>query len=235
MLFLLWWWCYFGGSFFFSSRRRHTRWTGDWSSDVCSSDLTGAKLRTAMPRRRGTGRSAVGLQPAPAAHVADRIGAHQSVPYEQHQQRTDDRADDARALINPIPADGLAEIGRHERADDAEHRSQNETVGIVGPRRQNPRDDARDESNQDDPQDVHRISPRSAVDAGRRAKAYRLRECLPILARSLDAIPAPSGSSRKERLIRVTTASQALASRSGYWRKTQRMSPRRRCGKLQRL
>src|SRR5690348_14223778 len=22
-----------------SSRRRHTRWTGDWSSDVCSSDL----------------------------------------------------------------------------------------------------------------------------------------------------------------------------------------------------
>src|SRR6266487_5890199 len=28
------WYC-----FFFSSRRRHTRWTGDWSSDVCSSDL----------------------------------------------------------------------------------------------------------------------------------------------------------------------------------------------------
>src|SRR5580704_14031268 len=27
--------------FFFSSRRRHTRWTGDWSSDVCSSDLLG--------------------------------------------------------------------------------------------------------------------------------------------------------------------------------------------------
>src|SRR5438876_3587470 len=26
--------------FFFSSRRRHTRWTGDWSSDVCSYDLT---------------------------------------------------------------------------------------------------------------------------------------------------------------------------------------------------
>src|SRR5438105_15352839 len=28
--------------FFFSSRRRHTRSTRDWSSDVCSSDLTGA-------------------------------------------------------------------------------------------------------------------------------------------------------------------------------------------------
>src|SRR5256885_2893089 len=27
--------------FFFSSRRRHTRLQGDWSSDVCSSDLNG--------------------------------------------------------------------------------------------------------------------------------------------------------------------------------------------------
>src|SRR5256885_11549273 len=28
--------------FFFSSRRRHTRLQGDWSSDVCSSDLEAA-------------------------------------------------------------------------------------------------------------------------------------------------------------------------------------------------
>src|SRR5208337_5067923 len=35
--------------FFFSSRRRHTRYIGDWSSDVCSSDLGGGtadSLRT---------------------------------------------------------------------------------------------------------------------------------------------------------------------------------------------
>src|SRR5947199_7141205 len=31
------WFCSF---FFFSSRRRHTRCLSDWSSDVCSSDLT---------------------------------------------------------------------------------------------------------------------------------------------------------------------------------------------------
>src|SRR5689334_1009239 len=31
--------------FFFSSRRRHTRWNCDWSSDVCSSDLTGYLLK----------------------------------------------------------------------------------------------------------------------------------------------------------------------------------------------
>src|SRR5207249_7594152 len=33
--------------FFFSSRRRHTRSKRDWSSDVCSSDLT-------FPANRGT-------------------------------------------------------------------------------------------------------------------------------------------------------------------------------------
>src|SRR5256885_10040026 len=30
--------------FFFSSRRRHTRLQGDWSSDVCSSDLVPGEL-----------------------------------------------------------------------------------------------------------------------------------------------------------------------------------------------
>src|SRR5256885_4410777 len=32
---MVWW----SRLFFFSSRRRHTRLQGDWSSDVCSSDL----------------------------------------------------------------------------------------------------------------------------------------------------------------------------------------------------
>src|SRR5256885_5122700 len=31
--------------FFFSSRRRHTRLQGDWSSDVCSSDLAAETLK----------------------------------------------------------------------------------------------------------------------------------------------------------------------------------------------
>src|SRR5256885_2772306 len=35
-------------SFFFSSRRRHTRLQGDWSSDVCSSDLQ--ELMTVLAR-----------------------------------------------------------------------------------------------------------------------------------------------------------------------------------------
>src|SRR5207253_8675800 len=35
--------------FFFSSRRRHTRWPRDWSSDVCSSDLVGARKGKPSP------------------------------------------------------------------------------------------------------------------------------------------------------------------------------------------
>src|SRR6266446_2493372 len=41
--------------FFFSSRRRHTRLQGDWSSDVCSSDLPGATVN----RLCGSGMEAV--------------------------------------------------------------------------------------------------------------------------------------------------------------------------------
>src|SRR3990167_10020719 len=33
----------------FSSRRRHTRFDCDWSSDVCSSDLTLVKCKTPLP------------------------------------------------------------------------------------------------------------------------------------------------------------------------------------------
>src|SRR5690606_41063405 len=36
--------------FFFSSRRRHTRFSRDWSSDVCSSDLRGCWETLIGPR-----------------------------------------------------------------------------------------------------------------------------------------------------------------------------------------
>src|SRR5256885_3866898 len=35
--------------FFFSSRRRHTRLQGDWSSDVCSSDLVTVRCTLTTP------------------------------------------------------------------------------------------------------------------------------------------------------------------------------------------
>src|SRR5690606_39420657 len=43
--------CFF--YFFFSSRRRHTRFSRDWSSDVCSSDLNVANARQRIRINRG--------------------------------------------------------------------------------------------------------------------------------------------------------------------------------------
>src|SRR5437763_14405684 len=45
--------------FFFSSRRRHTRYIGDWSSDVCSSDLAqGRHIATNAAKSMGTRQTA---------------------------------------------------------------------------------------------------------------------------------------------------------------------------------
>src|SRR5205807_5399398 len=44
---------YFFFFFFFSSRRRHTRLQGDWSSDVCSSDLSTVRASSSVVSRPG--------------------------------------------------------------------------------------------------------------------------------------------------------------------------------------
>src|SRR6267154_4291007 len=54
--------CWF---FFFSSRRRHTRWTGDWSSDVCSSDLQELPLREARVTEGDVARNVLEEDPSP--------------------------------------------------------------------------------------------------------------------------------------------------------------------------
>src|SRR5256885_8478603 len=46
------------GSFFFSSRRRHTRLQGDWSSDVCSSDLNHVEQASSGQRAASSGNHA---------------------------------------------------------------------------------------------------------------------------------------------------------------------------------
>src|SRR5690348_18009386 len=55
--------------FFFSSRRRHTRWTGDWSSDVCSSDLPGHAGADHQPGFRGPGAAGQGAARAGPRHL----------------------------------------------------------------------------------------------------------------------------------------------------------------------
>src|SRR5690606_39887192 len=50
--------------FFFSSRRRHTRFSRDWSSDVCSSDLVAGVLDAlALVVAQGEAFTAEGIDP----------------------------------------------------------------------------------------------------------------------------------------------------------------------------
>src|SRR2546429_1661399 len=58
-------------SFFFSSRRRHTRCSRDWSSDVCSSDLTAS--RPPFSPEQVTGEYA---KLCKAYHVTQVVGDH---------------------------------------------------------------------------------------------------------------------------------------------------------------
>src|SRR5690625_5708954 len=76
--------CFF---FFFSSRRRHTRWPRDWSSDVCSSDLTtpSPRVLTASIWGRCGSRASSCTTGAPSradttrpSHAADRSEEHTS-------------------------------------------------------------------------------------------------------------------------------------------------------------
>src|SRR5437762_12078686 len=76
--------------FFFSSRRRHTRYIGDWSSDVCSSDLG------TLPVRHGVA-------------GALRVGAG-----ELEVSRPAELVDDVDALARNLSAElhAVAQIGR---------------------------------------------------------------------------------------------------------------------------
>src|SRR5207248_5597445 len=72
--------------FFFSSRRRHTRSYGDWSSDVCSSDLEPDVLHIVRVRAvalaAATGNAVVVLASADSrsAAVAGRVGLRRNKP-----------------------------------------------------------------------------------------------------------------------------------------------------------
>src|SRR5690606_39526082 len=71
--------------FFFSSRRRHTRFSRDWSSDVCSSDLEAGDVAPQIPERlSGKTVAVVGSGPAglAAAQQLTRAG-HTVAVYER--------------------------------------------------------------------------------------------------------------------------------------------------------
>src|SRR5690606_39381174 len=86
-------------AFFFSSRRRHTRFSRDWSSDVCSSDLEEGG-RAGPPRR-----------PAPLrAQGGDVAVGH----VEPDHARTGVDAGATKAALQQQPAVGVVPLARAE-------------------------------------------------------------------------------------------------------------------------
>src|SRR5690606_5056749 len=115
--------CYF---FFFSSIRRHTSFSRDWCSDVCSSDLTrsssrrslGAQLRIRLLRRD---------ERSSAAHSHAQIGAAR--PSGQAASRHTTRSPSSRHLL--ISATLATESSyRPRRFERVEPRTQNEACRV---------------------------------------------------------------------------------------------------------
>src|SRR2546430_13615809 len=81
--------------FFFSSRRRHTRFDCDWSSDVCSSDLScgsrgydGARMLIAFVVLYLVVTIAIGLWAAKRVHDSkDYVVAGRSLPLRSEERR----------------------------------------------------------------------------------------------------------------------------------------------------
>src|SRR5690606_41081169 len=80
--------------FFFSSRRRHTRFSRDWSSDVCSSDLwTSPDAERALTERgREANRRVLDKRLATAPQI-DRILVS---PYRRARQTAAERSEERR-------------------------------------------------------------------------------------------------------------------------------------------
>src|SRR5436853_4907225 len=103
IMYLSW---FFFISFFFSSRRRHTRCLSDWSSDVCSSDLTWIPaLRPPRCQKARKSRFAAALVAPP---ILAPIPGQQSSRKHHHRHRCRYR----RHSLAVRPQDGRDEIGR---------------------------------------------------------------------------------------------------------------------------
>src|SRR5262245_17081813 len=112
----------------------------------------GRRSRAMMmpPFRRREGRAG-SRDSDPAWGPPSRHGA----PDQQQNHGSHDRADETGALAGVIPAKRLPEESRDDGADDAENGRQHETGRLVFAGRDQLRDNARDEPDDDGPDDAH--------------------------------------------------------------------------------
>src|SRR6266508_4164303 len=106
----------------------------------------------------------VALRPRTGTRVADDARGDEPIPDKQNDKRTDGRADETRALVGMVPSDRLPDEGGQKRPGDAEHNRQDESTRVVRPRRQQARNDAGNEPDDENPEHVRLLTtgPRSA-------------------------------------------------------------------------
>src|SRR5256885_12135162 len=83
--------------FFFSSRRRHTRLQGDWSSDVCSSDLAQEPPRC-LDDVEGAG-DAVGGEQRGTCALGGRLGGGQQLRLRAHESGPEPERRDRKSVV----------------------------------------------------------------------------------------------------------------------------------------
>src|SRR5262249_62012401 len=113
------------------------------------------------------------LEPAPGTQrvarrrVAPPAGHDQAMPHEEHENGADRGANETRPLVQTIPAELLAQVGRNERPGDPNQRGEHEARRVVGPGKQMACDDAGNKADKDDPEDVHEgVEPLARAQGG---------------------------------------------------------------------
>src|SRR5947209_20437807 len=113
--------------FFFSSRRRHTRYWRDWSSDVCSSDLSRVERRATRCRRERENRVARLLLRRQCSRLQRRHGGCDVGAVLEHRRVRRDREEILREPVvdvagDPCPllSDCAPELGGADRPPDSD-------------------------------------------------------------------------------------------------------------------
>jgi len=108
--------------------------------------------------QKGPGLGARNKQPIPRRWPLDSVWrplSHNSTPDRQDNYGSDDSADQTRAFPGAIPSKGLAQPRSNERTDNSKNRCQDESRGFIAARRNQFRDHACDEADDDGPKYSH--------------------------------------------------------------------------------
>src|SRR3569623_666334 len=141
----------------------------------------------AVTRRRKMRRRIIETQArmvSAIARIGDDAAGDKPVPDEQHQQCTERSRDKARALIGTVMTDRLTDPCRDEGTHDAEHGGQDNARRIVRARRQQTRQTAGNESDQNN------VEYRKTLLAKNERKSRRLTASVILPARSATVRPA---------------------------------------------